>query len=456
MSVARSPITPERHPDYVRSHQSLPEFNLFFNPENQIEEEVAEAMGEPTMKVYMMKTQEDYGSGIARPKINDKAHFELKGQLLKELRDNTFSGSDNEDANKHIEKVLEIEVILFYKELDAPTRQILHSKGAIPFMKVADAKKAIQDMDCPIKEEGKIFEEAYYTQFGVPFPQGGRYKAAASGFYQRDNGNPSYQERRQTMEELMIKFMAESAKRHDEKSNLIKEIRVATDATIRNQGASIKALEIQIRQMSKEALKSLLMDKPRMGYQIEASMNVHNSAILEDSLPPKEKYPRSFTIPCYINNICFEKSLADLRASGWSPTYGDYIELNDLNEPLELRRNQVEDLGLTIEDGAVTDKPMIEVTKTRNEDKEIEGIDEYPSFFDFDRKIHMDRAYNLQFSCMIVIETMDAYHDEGIGDVIVGKPFCQEICVKAKRFDGMITIYNGNSDVTYQMARSHP
>ncbi|GKF39613.1 hypothetical protein Tco_0119674, partial [Tanacetum coccineum] len=39
--------------------------------------------------------------------------FELKGQFLKELRENTFSGSDNEDANEHIEKVLEI-VNLFH------------------------------------------------------------------------------------------------------------------------------------------------------------------------------------------------------------------------------------------------------------------------------------------------------------------------------------------------------
>ncbi|GJR73564.1 hypothetical protein Tco_0085929 [Tanacetum coccineum] len=43
--------------------------------------------------------------------MND--HFELKGQFLKELRDNTFSGSDHEDANEHIEKVLEI-VDLFH------------------------------------------------------------------------------------------------------------------------------------------------------------------------------------------------------------------------------------------------------------------------------------------------------------------------------------------------------
>ncbi|GJS77392.1 gag-pol polyprotein [Tanacetum coccineum] len=136
--------------------------------------------------------------------------------------------------------------------------------------------------------------------------------------------------------------------------------------------------------------------------------------------------------------------------------YGDYIKLNDLNEPLELRRNQVEDLGPMIGGGEVIDKPVIEVTQTRNDDAEIEGIDEYPSFCNVDRKIHNACACNLQFSCMIVIENMDAYRDEGMGDVIVGKPFCREICVKARRFDGMISIYNGNDSVTYQMARSHP
>ncbi|GKD31095.1 hypothetical protein Tco_1241873, partial [Tanacetum coccineum] len=48
-----------------------------------------------------------------RPKIEDMDSFELKGQFLKELRDNTFSGSDHEDANEHTEKVLEI-VDLFH------------------------------------------------------------------------------------------------------------------------------------------------------------------------------------------------------------------------------------------------------------------------------------------------------------------------------------------------------
>ncbi|GJY24226.1 hypothetical protein Tco_0397884, partial [Tanacetum coccineum] len=92
-----------------------PDFNLFSDQEYS-EEEEAEALAEAmagTMEQYMSKTRTDYGSGVARPKIKKKDSFEPKGQFLKELRENTFSGSDNEDANEHIEKVLEI-VDLFH------------------------------------------------------------------------------------------------------------------------------------------------------------------------------------------------------------------------------------------------------------------------------------------------------------------------------------------------------
>ncbi|GJQ90681.1 hypothetical protein Tco_0001820 [Tanacetum coccineum] len=96
------------------------------------------------------------------------------------------------------------------------------------------------------QEEGNTLEEAYYTHFGAPYQPARQYRAAGPGFYQRNNKNSSYPDRRQTLEEPLTKFMAESAKRHEEKSNIIKEIRASTDAAIRNQGASIKTLEIQI------------------------------------------------------------------------------------------------------------------------------------------------------------------------------------------------------------------
>ncbi|GKC30629.1 DNA-directed DNA polymerase [Tanacetum coccineum] len=203
------------------------------------------------------------------------------------------------------------EVILFYNGLDVLTRQILDSRGVVLTNTVADAKAAIQEItkysqkwhngtsrgrsietsdglaaiqaqlnnlgreikkvnekvyaapvgceqckgphytkDCPQKEKGKTLEEAYYMQFGGPF-QGGGYRAIAPGYYQRNNANPSYQEQRKYMEDTLSKFMSEPAKRHEENSNLIKEIRASTYAAIRNQGALIKTLEIQIEQISK-------------------------------------------------------------------------------------------------------------------------------------------------------------------------------------------------------------
>ncbi|GJT29260.1 hypothetical protein Tco_0909535 [Tanacetum coccineum] len=140
-------------PSLVESNS--PKFDLFSDIE-ECSEEGTEEMTE-TIEQYMSKTREDYGSGVTRPKINIDTHFELKGQFLKELCDNTFSGSEHEDANEHIEKVWRLnltraffrawerskellmkcpqhyltdmqEVILVYNGLDVPTRQILNSK----------------------------------------------------------------------------------------------------------------------------------------------------------------------------------------------------------------------------------------------------------------------------------------------------------------------------------------
>nr|GEV96717.1 putative ribonuclease H-like domain-containing protein [Tanacetum cinerariifolium] len=98
-----------------------------------------------------------------------------------------------------------------------------------------------------------------------------------------------------------------------------------------------------------------------------------------------------------------------------NPTYGDYIKLNYLNEPLELRRNQVEDLGPTIEDGKVIDEPIEDIGETRNDENEISNrIDEYSSFCDVDRKIHIDCVYNLQFLCMI--EETYSLHSRSFSD----------------------------------------
>ncbi|GKE50006.1 hypothetical protein Tco_1481264 [Tanacetum coccineum] len=169
------------------------------------------------------------------------------------------------------------------------------------------------------------------------------------------------------------------------------------------------------------------------------------------------------------------------------PFFKDYIKLNDLNEPFELRRNQGDDLMPTTEEGEV-----FEEFRTRDDELNVE-IDDYPSYCDYDKKIHIDCAHNLKFSCMIgfefthanffpllyvnvmsknfhnfimkdkmvykgnnvvgalmnapifvgtfyvvtnfvVLENMDAYRDDGMGDVIFGEPFLREVGIKTRRF----------------------
>ncbi|GKC91381.1 hypothetical protein Tco_1152030 [Tanacetum coccineum] len=175
------------------------------------------------------------------------------------------------------------------------------------------------------------------------------------------------------------------------------------DVAIINQGASIKALEIQIGEMSKVLQKRGSRSLPGL---TETNPRDHVKSIL----------------------IILNRSL--------DPVYEDYIKLKDLNEPLELRRNQVEDLGLTIEEGEVIDEPMEDIVKTRNDDNEISnGIDEYPSFCDFDRKIHIDCAYNLQFSCMIGFEHVNVNFFPILSINVMSKSSSDEYVANESDFD---------------------
>ncbi|GJZ33441.1 hypothetical protein Tco_0578877 [Tanacetum coccineum] len=196
------------------------------------------------------------------------------------------------------------EVILFYNGLDVPTRQILDSKGIIPTKTAADAEIAIQEM-------------AEYSQ---KWHNGTSLKART--------------------------------KRHEENSNIIKEILASTDAAIRNQG-SIKTLEIQIGQMSKvlqergirclsgstepnlkDHVKSISTAKANSsaircigsGPYVEAR-EVKILETYNHTLPQKEKDPGSFTLPCFIHDICFDKALVDLGASVSVMPFSTYSNL---------------------------------------------------------------------------------------------------------------------------------
>ncbi|KAI3752924.1 hypothetical protein L2E82_24966 [Cichorium intybus] len=61
-----------------------------------------------SLEEYASRTQEETGQGLVRPTIPDGTHFEIKGQFLHLLRETLFTGKDAEDANQHVESILEI------------------------------------------------------------------------------------------------------------------------------------------------------------------------------------------------------------------------------------------------------------------------------------------------------------------------------------------------------------
>ncbi|GJY35700.1 hypothetical protein Tco_0421078 [Tanacetum coccineum] len=482
--------------------------------------------------------------------------------------------------------------------MDVPTRQILDSRGAIPTKTAADAKKAIQKM-------------AEYSQKWHNRTSKGRSTETSDG---------------------LAAIQAQLNNLEREIKNVNEKV-YATQvgyAAIRIQGASIKTLEIQIGQISKNStllyksrqttisfpsrLDNHYCEEEEEGNYGPKFAEAYGASHINDTIPRKEKDLGSFTLPSYINNVCFDNALVDLGASvsvmplltylnlglgelshtrltvelvdravkypkgiaenvlvgigkftfpvdfiildmpedikvplilrrpflsttrakidvykrkitlrvgeekiifksvksarslikrvymlslrermeldlevrlmgetlvlnrSLDPFLEDYIKLNDLNEPFELRRNQGDDLMPTIEGGEV-----IEEFRTRDKDLDT-GIDDYPSYWDDYKKIHLDCAHKLNFACMIgfefthinffsllyfnvmskkfhnsimkdkmvykgnnvvgalmnvpifvrtfsvvtdfaVLEDMDDYRDEGMGDVIVGEPF---------------------------------
>nr|GEX41557.1 hypothetical protein [Tanacetum cinerariifolium] len=138
--------------------------------------------------------------------------------------------------------------------------------------------------------------------------------------------------------------------------------------------------------------------------------NSYGASHIDNTMPRKEKNPKSFTLPCYINNVCFDNALADLGAS---------VSVMPLLTYLNSGLGKLAHTKLTVE---LADKTM-----------------KYP------KRI----AEN-------VLVDMDAYRDEVMGDVIFGESFFREFRINVRQFEGMITIYKGNDEVTYQMVRSHP
>ncbi|GJW32224.1 homeodomain-like protein [Tanacetum coccineum] len=169
----------------------------------------------------------------------------------------------------------------------------------------------------------------------------------------------------------------------------------------------------------------------------------YGASHINNTIPRKEKDPGSFTLPCFINNTCFDNDLVDLGASVSVMPLLTYLNLG-LGELAHTKLTmKLADRTVKYPKGIVENVLIRWCKKGNNVVGALMNVPIFVGTF----SVVTDFA---------VLENMDAYRDEGMGDVIFGEPFLREVGIKARRFEGMITIYNGNDEVTYQMVRSHP
>ncbi|GJX65612.1 hypothetical protein Tco_0299955 [Tanacetum coccineum] len=307
------------------------------------------------------------------------------------------------------------EVILFYNGLEVPTQHILDSRGAIPTKTAADAKKSELKTDAAIRNQGASIK-TLEIQIGK----------MSKVLQEREFGSlPSTTEAnpRDQVKSISTTIEADSYPIHRAS---VSDMPLSTYLNL-----GLGELADRTMKYPKGIAENVLVDHfclPPV-LKIDVYKRKITLRIGEERIIIKSVKPASSLIKRVYMLSLRERMELDLEARlmgetlvinrSLDPLNGDYIELNDLNEPFELRRTQGDDFMPTIEKGEV-----IEEFRNKNDELDTE-INDYP-----------------------ILENMDAYRDEGMGDVIFGEPFLKEVGIKARRFEGIITIYNGNKSVS--------
>ncbi|GJS19068.1 reverse transcriptase domain-containing protein [Tanacetum coccineum] len=225
-------------------------------------------------------------------------------------------------------------VNIFYKGLSPMNRQLLDSHGPILGMRLAKTLTAIQTMaDHSQKWQDETTSRSIRrnnSNVGLGWMPNLQRTSPRQGFPL--NKEVKQVEERQSLEELLAKHQEESARRTTKIEGWIKKLQEISEINTRNQSASLKNLETQIEQLTREIhsdkirnssskqIKTVTSDQETFGLNklhgvsfISGPLS-NTPEVLQHQLPPKELNPGIFTFPCTIGKFNFY-TMADLGAS---------------------------------------------------------------------------------------------------------------------------------------------
>ncbi|GKD99588.1 reverse transcriptase domain-containing protein [Tanacetum coccineum] len=280
----------------------------------------------------------------------------------KELQSYTFSGSEHEDANDHIKKFLEI---------------ILDSKGVIPTKTTANAKIAIQEM---AEYSQKWHNGTSRGSYGPQFLEANSLEAliidnAIPPRREKDPGSftlPSYINNACFYNGLVDLGASVSVMPLSTYLNLglgelahTKLIVELGDGTVKYPKGIAKNVLVGIGKfvfpvyfiildMSEDIKVPLILRRPFLStthakidvFKQKITLRVRDEKIIFKSIKPTRSWIKRVYMIIERKELDLETKLMGetlMLNRSPNPLSGNYMELNDLNEPLELRRDQVEE-----------------------------------------------------------------------------------------------------------------
>nr|GEY82102.1 hypothetical protein [Tanacetum cinerariifolium] len=220
---------PERHFHARKNLTQIFVHNIFSFYESDASKLKFEEMGEVdidtlTMKQYMALTRGNHRPGVVRPEIANNVNFKIKGQFMKELRDNIF----------------------FLESHALSVSYNTQWRGKEMEAQIADRMHLVKEY--PLKEEVNAVEEAKYGKLGRPFPNNNgneaRYHVGTPGYYNKMETRPPFGERKSSLEETINKYLEEEAKKQTERDEWLGKFQENTDVNLESHDEAIKSVTI--------------------------------------------------------------------------------------------------------------------------------------------------------------------------------------------------------------------
>ncbi|GJY84975.1 hypothetical protein Tco_0499001 [Tanacetum coccineum] len=254
-------------------------------------------------------------------------------------------------------------VSTFYNGLKGQTRRIIDSNGLIPGLTTSEAFRSIQELadhshkwqneECKntpspfsiiaekLKTLNHEMDELRVDVRKINTNDGMRslhedIKSIRTSEINYDKFSPKSNIYSTNLKDTFEHYLKESCKRQDNLNEWMKKFMINTEMSFKDHNSSIKRLEEIINLLvqsisthnltNKECTTKLkpASEKPTLKVETfaekieEVSMvklNARCSTILQNELPPKEKDPGSFILPCAIGTTTLSNALADLGLS---------------------------------------------------------------------------------------------------------------------------------------------